>query len=126
MRLSIEQRVAAIFLFHKHDLQWQKARFKVLRSLCRKKRIFATVQTLRKIIKRWQQMRTVADLASIRRCIMKTKVSRRMLLRIDKLIRGQRDITAPQIAIRTRLRVSVRTIQRYVTCVLVKLKKRLF
>ena len=118
MVLSPEQRVAIVFLYHQRNLHWVKNRCGKLQSLCLKRNIQASVRTIRKIIKRWHTYRTIADSNTVLRSIHKTKVTRRILLRIERMVKEDRGITAPQIQRRLRLDVTTRTMQNYIHRVL--------
>ena len=75
MRLSLDQRLRIINLYHKHDLQFTKNKFNCLSELAAKEDILITSRGLVNLVNKWHKTGSVADRPSENRDIKNTKLS---------------------------------------------------
>ena len=114
MRLRIEQRARLIFLYDTHRLEFAYKKYLKLTKLALKENITISEIGCRKIIEKWNLLESVFDLRNEDKGVAKTKISEHNLIRIDKAVYKDRDLTAPKLKDKFELEVSVRSVQRYV------------
>ena len=98
MRLSVEHRRQVITIYIKNNLHLKKNRIKMLQQLENEVDIEASDKTFRKLVKKWSETGRFDDEKS--RKINNTKINRRQLISVDRLVQG--------IKARYKFKVSIR------------------
>ena len=111
--LTIKQRSRIIELYLAHNLHWTKYKFDKLRNIASNENIIASKLSIRKTIIKWMLYRTVGIIPSINRDIKNTKVSENELYRLERKVFKYRQLSASKLRSKTRIRASVRSVQKY-------------
>lgn len=136
-RLSIQKRQIIIRIYNDYRLHFVKGRFSILKILLANEKIFVSIAGLRNLVFKW--MRTgflffslkilvqnkqlelglfvkkgsVADKQSRQSAVSRTKISNRKIMRLDRTVQNDRNLTSPQLKIRLQIQASARTVQKY-------------
>ena len=108
MRLSVENRLRLVNIYHKNNLMLTKNKYDRLSYLAAKEQIFITARRSRDIIAKWEQTGSITDIVNNDRGQLKTKVTERQLYRIEREVFKRRDITSPRLKAKHGLQVSAR------------------
>ena len=110
-RLSISQRERAVSLYYRHDLEKiGKRRFIVLEQLCANEDIVCSARSLRKLMGKWWKYRTVCNLPKSNNL---AKITEEELRRLNRAVYRNRSLTSRKLKFSLNLRMSSRSIQRY-------------
>ena len=112
-RISYAKRTRVIALYLKHNLNFKRGRFHLLKYIAAKEDIFATERTFRRFVKHWTETGSIANKESMTRSVRKMKVTEDELSILDRLILKNKEMSAKKAKDLLKLRASIRTIQKY-------------
>ena len=84
-----------------------------MRDLAKNEGINFSVRYIRRIVLHWEATGSVNEKSSLNRRLANTKISQNQMNALDRLIYRKRELTAKNAKIRLNLRVSTRTVRKY-------------
>ena len=114
MQLNIYQSTRIIQLYYKNNLQFVRNRIEKLRGLALNEDISISSRGIRNLIKKWHNHSKLVNLQSKARGLSQVKATAQQLRLIEKNLRRNKNLTAPQIKNNLNTAISSRTIQRYI------------
>ena len=112
MRLSIEKRLRIITLYEKYALHFKPKRFEKLTEYAAAEEIFISVRRVRDIVNKWEDTGSVQNIRSENAGVRHTKIMENDLIRVERTVYHNREITAPILKAKLRLEASERTVRR--------------